>query len=727
MDEIQKFSILTVDDDPDILRIIEFILQQNYNVFTANSGNAALKILNTDIPDLILLDIQMPWMNGYELCATIQENDELSTVPIIFLTALRSEHDKVRAFSLGAVDFISKPVGRDMLLRVIEKHINSRYKWNSLIKTEEEKEKLIIEGKIKKTSIVKGKTFTEFKTFLFDLLNLSSDKIKHLINIRPSEIYSTLTRELFITNKKLVEYISTFMEIEYISDIEDESVNLGILPATFCKKNLVVPIKIDKIPAFIITNPFDMVVLDTLNSFKYNKYFLTELENIEAIWKSKTEPKAKPGTDISNIEKRIQEHYEAKGEYFKIKEGEEEILEISDDSDEEAAPVIMLVNTLIENAYLMGASDLHIEPYEKEVIIRYRIDGEMSIVNRLTPQKLINPVVSRIKIMSNLNISEKRLPQDGRIIFKKFTRKNLDFDLRVSTAPMNFGEKVVMRIIDKQKSILPLERLGLSDKNLKIYRKKIKSPYGMILHVGPTGAGKSMTLYAALNELNNPGINIQTAEDPIEYTLPGINQMQMHSDIGLTFSRALRTFLRQDPDIILVGEIRDRETANIAVEAALTGHLLLSTLHTNDAASTITRFIEMGIEPFMISSSIILICAQRLIRCICDECKEEYQATLYEKQLIDVDASADITLYRGNGCNACNNSGYNGRTGIHEILVPNHSIRQAINRQGINADELKAIAVNECNMTTLYKDAIEKAFLGITSLEEVLLKTRKDE
>ena len=329
--------------------------------------------------------------------------------------------------------------------------------------------------------------------------------------------------------------------------------------------------------------------------------------------------------------------------------------------------------------------------------------------------------------MSNLDIAERRMPQDGRIVFKKYTKKNFDFDLRVATSPMNFGEKVVMRILDKQKSTLPLDKLGYSARNLRVYREKILTPYGMILHVGPTGSGKSMTLYAALNEIQRPEINIQTVEDPIEYTLPGINQMQTHKDIGLTFGRALRAYLRQDPDVLLVGEIRDLETAQIAIEAALTGHLLLSTLHTNDAPSTVTRLVEMGIEPFLVSSTIICVCAQRLLRRLCSNCKEEYEPDEAQKLLVGLDPQMSVILHRAKGCKECSGIGYKGRIGTHEIFVPDDDVRLGISKGTLTAENLKRIGVERLGMTTLYWDAMEKVRNGVTTVEDVLAKIRKDE
>jgi type IV pilus assembly protein PilB len=354
------------------------------------------------------------------------------------------------------------------------------------------------------------------------------------------------------------------------------------------------------------------------------------------------------------------------------------------------------------------------------LVVRYRIDGVCLEKLRL-PAKVAPALVARFKIMSNLDIAERRLPQDGRIVFKQYTKKSIDIDLRVSTAPLNHGEGVVMRILDKQKSTLPMTALGFSEQNLAIYREVIRQPYGMILHCGPTGSGKSMTLYSALNEINSSELVIRTAEDPIEYTLAGINQMQMNRQIGLTFAAALRAFLRQDPDIILVGEIRDKETANIAVEAALTGHLLLSTLHTNDAPSTVARLTDMGIEPFMISSSILCVCAQRLMRRVCKTCRQPYEPTGRELAVMQkaIEYKGGVIYKRNpNGCGKCGGTGYKGRVGIHELLVSNEELVDAINRE-VETAELKKIAVKN-GMKTLHQDSMIKVLAGVTTIEEAL-------
>lgn len=405
------------------------------------------------------------------------------------------------------------------------------------------------------------------------------------------------------------------------------------------------------------------------------------------------------GSDMAELADVLGAEYDAS-------EGGGDISE-EDAESEESAPIIQMANRIIEDAYITGASDIHIEPQEKDLLVRYRIDGVCQEKLRL-PLKVAGGLVARLKIMSELDIAEKRLPQDGRIVFKKYTKKNINIDLRVATGPMNFGEKVCMRILDKSKSTLPITALGFSEENLGRYRACIKQPYGMLLHCGPTGSGKSMTLFSALGEVAHPGINVQTAEDPIEYTLAGINQMQMHKQIGLTFAAALRCYLRMDPDVILVGEIRDQETAEIAIEAALTGHLLLSTLHTNDAPSTVARFDDMGVEPFMISASLLVVCAQRLMRRVCKNCKITYMPEGNEKEIIEkaLGWCGEIVKANDDGCPQCGGVGYKGRVGIHELMTNNEELTKGINTK-VETAVLKRIAMRT-GMKTLHQDSMLK-------------------
>jgi type IV pilus assembly protein PilB len=477
--------------------------------------------------------------------------------------------------------------------------------------------------------------------------------------------------------------------------------------------------------AVVMTNPLDYAKRESFT--QATELSIDEVRVVSAtlfealLRKFFKDSKQAPGADdvdIGSVAEVISDAYESDAE------GGGDV-KAADLESEDSAPIIQLANRIVEDAYICGASDIHIEPMEKDLLIRYRIDGLCQEKLRL-PKQVSNALVTRLKIMCNLDISERRLPQDGRIVFKKFTKKNIDIDLRVATGPMNYGEKVVMRILDKQKSTLPLTALGFSEENLARYRECIRQPYGMILHCGPTGSGKSMTLYSALAEVNTPDVNIQTAEDPIEYTLPGLNQMQMNRQIGLTFARALRCYLRMDPDVILVGEIRDEETAGIASEAALTGHLLVSTLHTNDAPSTVTRLSEMGIEPFNISASLVCVCAQRLLRRVCKNCKLPYEPEGREKAIIEKAIGWSGQIYKANpqGCPVCNGNGYKGRVGIHELMVNNEQLTEAINKE-LEVAELKRVAMRT-GMKTLHQDSMLKVKMGLTTIEEALANVSTD-
>jgi len=416
---------------------------------------------------------------------------------------------------------------------------------------------------------------------------------------------------------------------------------------------------------------------------------------------------------------------------FGTHEGED--FEVIDDNEEidlaalarasEDAPVVRLVNVLMVDSLRRGASDIHVEPYEKDFRIRFRIDGVLYDVMH-PPLKIRDPLISRLKIMAKLDISEKRLPQDGRIKIKvKIDNRSRELDFRVSTLPTLFGEKVVLRLLDKDKLMLDMTKLGFEQESLDKFKRAISNPYGMVLVTGPTGSGKTNTLYSALQALNTSETNIMTAEDPVEFNLQGINQVQMKEQIGLNFAAALRSFLRQDPNIVLVGEIRDFETAEIAIKAALTGHLVLSTLHTNDAPSTISRLVNMGIEPFLVATSVNIIQAQRLIRRICSECKEDVHVPVEGLVEIGFDKAeaAELKLYKGRGCTACNNTGYKGRVGLYEVMEITDELRELI-IIGASAMELRRKAI-ELGMITLRESGLYKIREGITTIEEVVKET----
>ncbi len=433
------------------------------------------------------------------------------------------------------------------------------------------------------------------------------------------------------------------------------------------------------------------------------------------------------------VKKALDRAYDSAGTMADVMKNMEEDLDVVDEDEGAAendaglgqvndAPIVKLVNSLIADAVRKGASDIHIEPYEKTMRVRFRIDGSLQEM-MAPPYKFKAAITSRLKIMADLDIAERRVPQDGRIKIKVINRT---IDLRVNSLPTIFGEKIVMRILDKTNLNIDLEKLGFEPKSMKDFIAAILNPYGMVLVTGPTGSGKTTTLYSALSRVNTPEVNVMTAEDPVEYNLDGINQVLVNDGVGLTFSAALKAFLRQDPNIIMVGEIRDIDTAGIATKAALTGHLVLSTLHTNDAPSAIGRLIDMGIEPFLVASSVNLILAQRLVRKVCASCRKPAVLTeeILEELQLDPADLAGANIVEGEGCVECNNTGYRGRAGVYEVMAITPALRDLI-LQRASSIEIKRTAI-EGGMLTLRRDALQKLRRGITSVEEVLKETAAD-
>ncbi len=540
-----------------------------------------------------------------------------------------------------------------------------------------------------------------------------------------------LVHKKFIEERKLLEFLSKQFGIEFV-DLRSVQIDpdvLKIIPENIARRyGLVAVGKADNKLKVAMEDPLNIVVLDDLKmmtGFDIKPVFGAESDISEAIdrnYGTKTSQDA-----LDDILK-------------KTTEGTTEVSLVEEDADKggggdlislnetEAAPIVKMVNLIISSAIKAHASDIHIEPTYKETKVRFRIDGVLH-TQPSPPKKFHNAIVSRLKIMSTLDISERRLPQDGRTKLKIDDR---EIDLRVSVLPCGPGEKVVMRILDSSGLKLKLEDMGMEPENLAIFSKCIKAPHGINLVTGPTGSGKSTTLYSALATLNEPDVNIVTIEDPIEYQLEGINQVGVNADVGLTFSAGLRSFLRQDPDIIMVGEIRDFETMSIAINAAMTGHLVFSTLHTNDAPGAITRIGMMGVEPFLTSSTLLMVVAQRLVRGICKNCKETYEVTPdllvslgVPKPLLDNSIkNGKIILSRGRGCEVCANTGYKGRMGIHEILEVNDAIRALIIEKA-HASRIKETA-RKNGMITLRESALRKLFAGMTTVEEVIRVTGSD-
>ena len=535
-----------------------------------------------------------------------------------------------------------------------------------------------------------------------------------------------LSRE-YISEDVLLAFLGkqfgiSFVSLQEYGDIPKEVINS--VPESMVKRQLVIPITKKK-------NVLTIAMADPMNVFAVDDLRLMTGCDVNVVIASESE-----------IKSAIEKYYGTSGKgsmddiLKEMESGEADDLEVVNETqgDEdtsalalaaEDAPVVKIVNLLLAEAIKMGASDIHIEPYEKTLRIRYRVDGVLHQA-KAPPKKLQNAIASRIKIMSSLDIAERRLPQDGRIKIKVAGR---EIDLRVSILPTAFGEKVVMRVLDAAALCLDLTKLGFEGETLSVYHKNIEIPYGIVLVTGPTGSGKSTTLYSTLSTLNYPDKNIVTIEDPVEYVLEGINQVQAKPDIGLTFAAGLRSFLRQDPDIIMVGEIRDTETAEIAINAALTGHLVFSTLHTNDAPGALTRLNNMGIEPFLTSSTVVMVIAQRLVRVICKKCKESYEVDVDSLDSLGVKKEElkgleKVTLYRGKGCDNCSNTGYRGRLACYEVMEVTDRLRDLILERA--STHVVKLAACEDGMLTLRESAVKKLLSGTTTVEEVMRVTFAD-
>jgi type IV pilus assembly protein PilB len=526
----------------------------------------------------------------------------------------------------------------------------------------------------------------------------------------------------FVSDEEITNFLSRQYGVPAINlqYFEIDAAVVKLIPEETAKRYQILPLsRVGASLTIAMVDPTNVFAMDDIK-------FMTGF-NIEPVVASES-------AIMDAIEKAYSHHHEEENvDELLASMGEEPDVELQADQDEldlasleksaDEAPIVKLVNIILTDAVKRGASDIHIEPYEKEYRVRFRIDGVLQHIMS-PPMKLKDAITSRIKIMSKMDISEKRLPQDGRIMLKmQVGGKKKQLDFRVNCLPTLWGEKVVLRLLDKENLRLDMTKLGFEPESLEKFQRAVLKPYGMVLVTGPTGSGKTNTLYSSISLLNKPDTNILTAEDPVEFQLQGVNQVQMKESIGLNFAAALRAFLRQDPNIILVGEIRDFETAEIAIKASLTGHLVLSTLHTNGAPETISRLMNMGIEPFLVATAVHLICAQRLVRRICQECKE--QLPLSPQALLEAgftpEESRSVKIYKGKGCGTCNGSGYKGRAGLYEVMEVDDEIRDLI-LIGASSAELKKKAM-ERGMITLRRSGLRKVMDGVTTLEEIARET----
>lgn len=554
---------------------------------------------------------------------------------------------------------------------------------------------------------------------LVDLGFLSQDKLNECQQEQKAtnkDLEQVLLDHGFITKIDLAKALAKQAGLPFIEKITEQMTDpatLGSVPLKFLRQHVVIPITFEGQKVIVTANPRDLQPLDDLVLLM--------------------------GRDVGYVVCTEQVITDAINKYYPLEGSKEMIGELADEGEGEfdlgvieekdimemayEAPIVKLVNHMIYQAAKENASDIHIEPFEKELRVRYRIDGIM-YERMIPPKRYQGAIISRIKIMANLNIAEKRLPQDGRIQIKVADRP---IDIRVSVLPCSFGERVVMRLLDKTKGVIDLKQLNLSERNFNALTKAIEHPNGIILISGPTGSGKTTTLYAILNKLNREDVNIITVEDPVEYTLKGVNQVQVNEKIGLTFAAALRSILRQDPDIVLIGEIRDVETAQIATQAALTGHLVLSTIHTNSAPATLTRLIDMGVEPFLIASSLVSVMSQRLVRKLCDKCKQPYSPSkeLLAKIGLTPEKAVGIIFYKAVGCDECLDTGFKGRLAIFEIMEITHKIARLI-MEKVDASVIEQEAIKE-GMVSLGLDGLRLIKQGITTIDEVLSVAYIDE
>jgi type IV pilus assembly protein PilB len=534
---------------------------------------------------------------------------------------------------------------------------------------------------------------------------------------------SVLVKLGFLSDEEVTNFLSRQYGVPAINlqYFEVDSSVIKLIPEETARKHHILPLS--RVGASLTiamvdpTNVFAMDDIKFMTGFNIEPVVASETSIMEGIEKAYAAA-AIPESNLDDIMASMGEEADVE------LQAEEEEKALSDlEASAEEAPIVKLVNLILTDAVKRGASDIHIEPYEREYRVRFRIDGVLQNIMQ-PPLKLKDAITSRIKIMAKLDISEKRLPQDGRIMLKmQFGGRTKQLDFRVNCLPTLWGEKIVLRLLDKENLRLDMTKLGFEPESLTKFQHAVGKPYGMVLVTGPTGSGKTNTLYSAISLLNKPDTNIMTAEDPVEFQLGGVNQVQMKESIGLNFAAALRAFLRQDPNTILVGEIRDFETAEIAIKAALTGHLVLSTLHTNGAPETISRLMNMGIEPFLVATAVHLICAQRLIRRICKDCSEDHPVP--EKGLLDAGFTAEeakkVVPKKGRGCGTCNSSGYKGRAGLYEVMEIDEEIRELI-LVGASATELKKKAI-ERGMITLRRSGLRKVIDGVTTLEEVARET----
>jgi type IV pilus assembly protein PilB len=648
--------ILCIDDNIISLNLLEHILLKNgFRVAKLQSSKDAVEKVIEINPDLILLDVMIPEMDGYEVCSILSKKKEASDIPVIFVTALEAEQDKIKAFSSGGVDFIAKPVQKDILLDKIKYHLLNKKCWEN------------IRSHISKIGIgIIPSTFIEFKKYLLQKLKSIPDIEQKINGINFMNIYSSIEKTK-ISSKELAKMIAGFLNISYINLINPEEILIGILPAPYCKENLVIPVNDDtEKMAFVLSNPFSLELNDVLKrvSGKQNpKILITEPQNLDYLLG------LNPAMSINLIKKEDDiEEYDDIDLSMKIDE------EVSEEEIQER-PVVYLTNKIIQSAVDERASDIHIEPKEKETVVRFRVDGDMKgayVFKNETGSRII----SRLKVLGNLNIAERRKPQDGSFLARVFKKI---LNIRLATTSSIYGESLIIRLLEPKAAPKKLTGLGMTEDQQKTMIELANCNEGLILIVGPTGSGKTTTIYSLLSKINCEKKSLISLEDPVEYRIQYANQQQVNEKAGVTFESLLKSSVRQDPDILYIGEIRDPFSAKIAVDFASTGHITITTMHTNSATSAIFRLERQEVTRDIIAESVIAIIAQRLVKKLCNHCKEikEISSEMREK-LSHFSAEVPDKVAYTKGCFRCNQTGYFGREAIYEVIKFDPEIKDMV-------------------------------------------------
>ncbi len=635
--------ILYIDDNKDNLLLVDRFLAGNYRVITAENGPDGLKAAGEHKPSLILLDIMMPDMDGYEVCSLLQDSEDTAYIPVIFLTALGEEKDKARAFSVGAADYLVKPIRKNLLLEIVEKHLQTTAQWHELRSDS---------GSWQEA--VQPSDYIRFKEFLCDETNLEREERFRISNTIPSDIHR-VSAELGIPEEKLAQYMASFTRLPYVPNIDPENICLGVLPAAFCKLNHVIAVREEGGGnGFIISNPFDLDLVDTLKNIFHldgsSRLSITHPRNIDSLLgentlKVKDDPLKKTARIISGDN------------------APDPSLLIGRDIKEK--PVVHITNSILNAAVAGRASDIHIEPKEDETIVRFRIDGDLRNAFSLKTKTGIM-VISRLKIIGGLDIAEKRKPQDGAFVVELNGRV---FNIRLSTTSTPNGESLVMRLLEPYSEPKKLVELGMLEAQSRTLIRVANKSSGIILIVGATGSGKTTTIYSLLHNVDHDKRSLMSVEDPVEYRMPFVNQQQVNEKAGVTFDALLKTAVRQDPDVLFMGEVRDTFSARVAIDFSSTGHLTITTLHTSNATTAIFRLGRLGVERGIMASALLAVVAQKLVKKLCPHCKKIVPISPEEVNMFTPFTDDIPTMVaHAVGCEKCADTGYMGREGVYEVL-----------------------------------------------------------